>query len=151
MRALLFLIIAVAAVACDNSSRSENTAFSAFRPVDPDGWRYTDTLTFVVGAPADTLPVSGSVLLTVRHNDAYPYSNIWVEILSPDGKHQTQMELADVYGRWHGRGMGLTFECTDTVLRGLTLARGDTLRLHHVMRADTLAAIEQIGLFFVRD
>ena len=151
MRALLFLLIAATAMACSGPLRNGDTAYSAFRHVDPDGWRYTDTLTFVVGAPADTTPVHGDILLTVRHSDAYPYSNIWVEILTPGGAYQTQMELADVYGRWHGHGMGLTFECTDTVLKGLTLARGDTLRLHHAMRTDTLTAIEQLGLFFVRD
>lgn len=46
--------------------------------------------------------------------------------------------------------MGLTFECSDTIVRGISLRRGDTLRLHHNMRVDTLPAIEQVGIFFVK-
>lgn len=152
MRRLMLILPLIAALlaACSGGKPGGNVAFSAFSPIDGDGWRYCDTLTFVVGAPADTVPTAGNIALCVRHNDAYPYSNIWVELIMPRGKYPLQMELADVYGRWHGRGMGLTFECTDTLLRGAVLQRGDTVRLRHNMRVDTLPAVEQVGIFFIK-
>lgn len=103
MRRLLFPIFAAVLAACSGGEGSGDVAFSAFSPVEPEGWRYTDTLQFVVGAQADTVAATGDLVLCVRHSDAYPYSNIWVELLAPDGSHSAQMELADVFGRWHGR------------------------------------------------
>lgn len=128
-----------------------DTVFSTFRPVDPSGWRYTDTLVLPLTAMTDTVGCRGDVAVTVRHSNNYPYSNLWMELILPDGTARAVcVELADVFGRWYGNGMGLTFERTDTVLRGITLGPSDTLRLHHNMRIDTVPSIEQIGLFFIR-
>ncbi|MDE6453088.1 MAG: gliding motility lipoprotein GldH [Muribaculaceae bacterium] len=129
-----------------------DVGYSAFRAIPAEGWRYTDTLEFAVTAlpGADSAAMRGDVVVCVRHSDAYPYSNLWLELEAPDGRRwRRDVELADVFGTWHGRGMGLTFEHSDTLLRGLELAPGDTLRLHHCMRVDTLEAIEQVGLFFL--
>ena len=46
--------------------------------------------------------------------------------------------------------MGLTFERSDTVVRGIVLGPSDTLCVHHNMRLDTLPGIEQIGIFFIK-
>lgn len=153
MRRLLLLLplVAFLSVACSGGGeRRADVAYSAFRPIDPDGWRYTDTLVFPLAEMADSTPVCGDLAVTVRHSNDYAYSNIWLQVLTPDGPQSVCIELADVFGRWYGRGMGLTFERTDTVLRGLTLAPGDTLRIHHNMRLDTLRSVEQLGVFFLR-
>jgi len=148
----LFVLSFVCCVlaACTGGPGAGSTAYSAFRAIDPEGWRYTDTLVFPLASMTDTALCRGDVIVTVRHSNDYPYSNIWLEIITPQGAQSRSMELADVYGRWYGRGMGLTFERTDTLLRGVELGPDDTLRLHHNMRVDTLPAIEQIGVFFVR-
>lgn len=152
-RLLLYLLPLVACIPSGCSgpgSKGDDVVFSAFRPIDPEGWRYTDTLVFPLAEMADTAAVRGDLAVTVRHSNDYAYSNIWLQVLTPEGPQSVCIELADVFGRWYGRGMGLTFERTDTVLRGLTVAPGDTLRIHHNMRLDTLASVEQLGIFFLR-
>lgn len=152
MRRLLSIPVcaALALAACSGGDDSGRTLYSAFRHVDAGAWRYTDTLVFPLAGMTDTVPRHGDLVVTVRHSNDYDYSNIWLEVELPGGDTRSVcMELADVYGRWYGRGMGLTFERTDTLLRGITLGPADTLRLHHNMRADTLRAVEQVGVFFV--
>lgn len=152
MRRLLLFIPIVCCLlgACAPGGGDGSTVFSGFRPVDARGWRYTDTLVFPLDAMADTVPVRTDVALTVRHSNDYPYSNLWLEIATPDTVRNVCVELADVFGRWYGRGLGLAFERTDTVLRGVTLGPADTLRIHHNMRLDTLCGIEQVGVFVTR-
>ncbi|MBD5276340.1 MAG: gliding motility lipoprotein GldH [Bacteroides sp.] len=152
MRPLLLAI--AAAIACtflagcgrDGDSR---VVFSAFRSVSPGGWRFTDTLCIPMHLMTDTAAVRGDVAVTVRHSVEYPYSNLWLELLLPADTAAANVELADVFGSWHGSGMGLTYERTDTVLRGVVLSPADTIRIHHLMRVDTVPGIEQIGIFFI--
>jgi gliding motility-associated lipoprotein GldH len=52
----------------------------------------------------------------MRHSDAYPYSNIWLNIKTkkPNESTYTQMRvevpLAEANGKWLGRGMGEIWE-----------------------------------------
>ena len=57
--------------------------------------------------------------------------------------------LADAFGNWQGRGLGLSFQRVDTVLHNLTLKTPTTLSLRHIMRSDRLPDVEQIGLIFI--
>lgn len=56
------------------------------------------------------------------------------------------IELADVYGRWHGTGFGPSYQYETPV--GVPLPLGDTSRIsvRHIMRVDTLVGVEQIGI-----
>jgi gliding motility-associated lipoprotein GldH len=52
------------------------------------------------------------VSIELRNNDDYPFSNIWLFIRyeSPDGTSRTDTigaDLADVYGKWYGKGLSL--------------------------------------------
>ncbi len=153
MRALLLSIAAALACcllgACGGAGHADGrVVFSAFRPVEPGGWRFTDTISMPLDKMTDTAAVRGNLAVTVRHSVEYPYSNLWLEVILPQDTVAVDIELADVFGSWHGSGMGLTYERTDTVLRGVELAPGDTVKLHHLMRVDTVPGIEQIGVFF---
>lgn len=153
MRRLLLLLplVAFLSAACTGGGDGRaDVAYSAFRPVDPEGWRYTDTLVFPMAEMTDTVAVRGDLAVTVRHSNDFAYSNIWLEVITPAGSRSASVELADVFGRWYGRGMGLTFERTDTMLRDVVLSPADTLRIHHNMRLDTLRSVEQLGVFFLR-
>lgn len=152
LRLLLFIpLLCCLLGACGPGGDADDTLLSSFRPLSPDGWRYADTLVFPMDRLADSTACTADVALTVRHSNDYPYSNIWLEIATPAGTRSVCMELADVFGRWYGRGMGLSFERTDTVVRGLRLTPADTLRVHHNMRLDTLPGIEQLGIFVIRN
>ena len=66
-------------------------------------------------------------------------------------KHDTvNIPLSDRYGRWLGKGIGASFQTTDTVAT-LLHASGSEVRIRHMMRCDTLRGINQLGIFFVPD
>ena len=125
----------------------------------PDyGWRYNDTVTFVPAAVDTPLSAAtGRVILAVRHSAAYRYSNLWVELSYPTPtdsvaqRDTVNIVLADVYGHWLGRGAGVSYVLTDTLPRRYSVSDSASLSLRHIMRLDTVADIEQIGLIFVPD
>ncbi len=126
--------------------------YSEFRHLPESGWHYEDSLRFTPHV-ADSTAV-GRLIVAVRHNNAYPFSNLWLEVTRHDrsGKlHRdtVNMQLCDRYGRWHGRGFGAEYQYSDT-LPGLTRVITDsTIIVRHVMRVDNLTDIEQIGVTFV--
>ncbi|MDE6497815.1 MAG: gliding motility lipoprotein GldH [Muribaculaceae bacterium] len=152
MRTLLLSIAAALACLLMAGCRGDDhgrVVFSAFRSIEPAGWRFTDTLRIPLHEMTDTAAVRGDVAVTVRHSVEYPYSNLWLEVILPADTVAASIELADVFGSWHGHGMGLTYELTDTILRDVTLSPADTLLLHHLMRVDTVSGLEQLGIFFI--
>lgn len=116
------------------------------------GWLYGDTLVF----EPDTVQIpTQNLRFTVKHDDAYTYANVWVEVsYDAEGMDTAAVDtfdvrLADVYGRWYGNGSGLTFQHTDTLHLRHMPRRRTPLRVRHIMRLDTLGYIEQIGVDYV--
>lgn len=125
-----------------------------FRSIAPTGWAYGDTLTF---EPETADSVSeGRLAIAVRHTGAYLYSNLWLEISTPLPNDTARridtvnVVLADVYGRWRGRGSDVSRITTDTLPGKRLLIKGRPVRVRHIMRADTVRDIEQVGLMFVK-
>ena len=128
--------------------------YSEYADITSSGWAYSHPLTFIPTVADSTC--SGTLILSVRHGNAYPYRNLWIEISHPgtDGmvRHDTvNIELADIYGRWYGSGLGTSFQYSDTVSREFRIFRDSGLKIRHIMRADTLPAIEQVGIAFISD
>lgn len=165
---LLFLAICSAVISgCAGGEKS------VFHNIDPKGWAYGDTLDFDVSdtaiIPDDTRSLSdgtmsdstasdstslttGDIILVIRHSNAYEYSNIWLNL-----RYQTEnaivndtlnVSLADDFGNWYGKGMGVSYQFSDTVARNVTIDTSSPIKLWHIMRADTLPDIEQIGIIF---
>ena len=97
------------------------------------------------------------LFLLIRHTDAYPFSNIWINMDSR-GPHDTsfrkvrvEVPLAATSGQWLGRGMGEIWEQRGAIKslqmpaffphKGLY-----TVRLTQDMRRDPLPEILTIGL-----
>lgn len=127
---------------CCSGKRNE---FSAFREMPESGWVYGVPVVFTPMHPADTL-ITGPLYLTVRHNDTYPYANIWLEIEADGFVDTLNIRLADIYGNWTGKGHGSTKEITVNLLEKYTHHSGDTIRLRHILRTDTLKGISAVGL-----
>lgn len=131
---------------------SRQNDYSEFRNLSPSGWIYDDTLSFITDI-ADSV-ATGTLTVAVRHNNNYPYSNLWLGLTRRSGVQTTSrdtlnLRLADIYGRWYGNGFGATYQYSDTV-HGITrLSRGDTITVRHIMRLDTLPDVEQLGITFV--
>jgi gliding motility-associated lipoprotein GldH len=96
------------------------------------------------------------VYFTIRHTDAYPFSNIWLNVYTtmPGGTQsppmRTEVPLAQEDGKW----LGKTFNeiCTQQLLLTKDGAvhfdkKGKyTIKLEQIMRQDPLPEIMSVGL-----
>lgn len=122
-----------------------------FVPLQDSQWVYGDTLRFEGLAGDSAACTPQRLLLSVEHSDGYGWANLWLEAtyLQPDStlcRDTVEVQLADAYGVWLGNGLGPTLVKNDTLtLRG-PLKESSAVTLRHIMRVDTLANIERVGL-----
>lgn len=113
--------------------------YSGFEDVPADGWAYGDTISFY--ADSCVAPV---MHIAIRHNDTYPYRNIWLEMSDSTRRDTVNIELCDIYGRWHGKGIGSSYQIAAPA--PFSPAPGQKFYIRHILRVDTLVGIEQIGI-----
>ncbi len=157
----IMMIAAVAALGAScgiTGSRGNgvDNYFSAFHTFGDSKWDYLMPVDLTVDTLRDSVATGGTLLLALRHTNGYEYSNVWLELSYPDTDSSMRADtlninLADAYGRWRGHGTGPSVQVTDTIARNFTIRRGERLRLRHIMRMDTLANIEQVGIVFLPD
>ena len=145
-----FAIISILSL-CLGACVPGHNDYSEFANLPAKGWAYSHPVTFIPTV-ADSI-CHGTMVLTIRHGNAYPYRNLWLEFshIGADSlmRHDTlNVELADIYGRWHGSGLGTSFQYSDTISTDFVLYRDAGLKVRHIMRTDTLPSVEQIGLSF---
>ena len=149
MRSLLAAVGLTAALAACTSMSIEDAAFES---VLVDGWAYGDTVTLQPEVE-DSLS-QGRLAVMVRHTSAYIFSNLWLEVTTAGDSvpvvDTVNIELADMYGRWLGRGSGVSFVKVDTLPGLKTLGSEIPGKIRHIMRVDTVADLEQIGVIFVK-
>ena len=142
--ALLIAAISVIA-ACSNS-----TEHSGYTKISPDGWIYGDTVRYCPADTDSTMSTAYDVMIVVRNNNSYEYSNLWLRIDYPgaDTMHTDTVNvvLADDFGNWLGKGIGGSYQLVDTVLRRVRLDASKAIKVSHIMRTDTLEGIEQLGI-----
>jgi len=88
---------------------NKNVVYSKYQTFKEDGWPAKDKAVFDVDI-TDTQTLN-NILLMVRHQDAYPYSNLFLFVTTkyPDGKVLTdtmEVVLANKKGEWQGSGAG---------------------------------------------
>jgi len=142
---MTFALLLAGLCACTSPERSD------FQSLPSDGWAYGDTIRFFAQG-VDTIPADGALALAVRHTNGYPYSNLWLEITIPQADttlvDTVDIRLADPFGQWYGKGIGVSYQRVDTVYPRINIKPCAPVTLRHIMRVDTLAEIEQIGLIF---
>lgn len=154
MRHSLLAIVA-SIILCLGACAPGHNNYSSFETIPSYGWPYSDTLSFL--PRLDDSVASGTLALTVRHSANYPYANLWVEVSTPGDSvlgvpartDTVNMRLCDRNGRWLGRGLGVSFQMSDTLDGAYVLADSVPLHVRHVMRVDTLPDIEQVGVIFI--
>lgn len=156
MKRLGFLLVPIVILftACIDSLSTDRNSFSEFHHIDRTEWLYSDNIVFQADSLRDST-LTGTLLLSIRHTAAYPYSNIWIEISHKDEADSSicfvdtlDVVLANQFGHWYGKGMGSSLQLTDTISNNFRLVRGVPLTVRHIMRVDTLYGIEQIGVIF---
>lgn len=137
------------------SCSAHENDYSAFSTIDSDGWAYGHT--FVYRPEITDSMADGLLRVAVRHSNDYPYRNLWLEVsyqvVAPDSTisfraDTVNIPLADIYGNWLGSGTGTSFQKADTVRTDFRLIPGAPVRVRHIMRADRLRGLEQVGIIF---
>lgn len=152
MRYLLALIVGFAVLCA--SCNSDSPVAADFKSIDSAGWAYGDTLEFIPELADST--VDARLMIAVRHSSAYLYENLWLEVSVPPlpgdslGVTDTvNVRLADTYGRWLGRGSGVSYVKLDTLEGCYQVSRGEAIKVRHIMRADQVRNLEQIGIALI--
>lgn len=147
MRNLCFILLTLL---CLGACVPGHNDYSEYIDIPIDGWKYGDTLKYYPDTH-DSITY-GELQIIIRHSNAYLYSNLWLEIRHFNGESirldTVNIEMADVYGRWYGNGIGANFQYALTVSNNITLYRNKPIMINHIMRVDTLSGIEQIGFSF---
>lgn len=125
--------------------------WAGYTNLPDEDWRYGDTLTFTPFHP-DSI-CRGRIAIGIRHSNSFPYRDLWLETSVTDRgkvrKDTLSIPVADRFGRWHGQGIGASFQITDTVLLPFDHTSGSPVKVRHIMRNDTLGGISQVGVFFI--
>lgn len=129
---------------------------ASFSNIPASGWAYGDTLVFEPQL-GDTVDCE-AVAIAVRHSAAYVYSNLWLEVTLPPTAGDSlpavdtvNVVVADDYGRWLGRGSGVSYLMVDTIASERIITRDKPIMVRHIMRVDTVKDIEQIGIIFYKN
>ena len=136
---------------CLASCKYSDNYFSDFRSIPEEGWIAAEPLSFDTGE-LDSLYIDNSkLLLTIRHDNDYPYRNLWmfVDYISRDGEVKTdtvECKMADVYGNWYGDGFGSTYEFVKELQPKSDMKRLSRLVVWQAMRDDTVPGISDVGI-----
>lgn len=144
-------MLAVATTVGISSCAPDPNSYSQYRDLPDEGWRYGDTITFTPLHP-DSIS-RGIIVAGIRHSATFPYTSLWLEISGDNAGRQyrdtIEMRLTDSFGSWTGRGIGASFQVTDTLPRPVRHISGHPVKIRHIMRDDTLSGVSQIGIFFI--
>lgn len=160
MRSTSFLCLAIAAAvallsACKQPAPPAEGA--DFRTIPADGWAYGTEYEFTPTPEPAVNRGTCRVAIAVRHTNGYQFSNLWLELATPVDdtdsmrRDTVNIPLADVYGHWYGRGVGVSYVTVDTLPGRYSYDCDRPAHLRHIMRVDTLTDIEQIGLIIFPD
>ncbi|HMX03270.1 MAG TPA: gliding motility lipoprotein GldH [Chitinophagales bacterium] len=140
------LVTCFVAAGCEQSR-----VFDKNTPIDKSGWAYGTALSYEVQINDTTQ--SYNLYINVRHTDAYPYNNIWINMTTtfPDGTKQTtkvDVPLSEPEGEWMGN-------CVDGICFNTTLIKSDfflpqkgkyTFTLEQDMRMNPVPDILDVGI-----
>lgn len=145
------IITSVAITSC----HSEIDEDSAFCSIPAQGWAYGDTLSFEPELSESI--AEGHIAVMVRHSSSYVFGNLWLELTVPPAPGDSVPEvdtinviLANDYGKWLGRGSGVSYVKVDTISGLHIIKHGSPVTLRHIMRVDTVEGLEQIGVIFLK-
>ena len=140
----LFLLLLFAFTSCE-----KDMVYHRYQPIPFEGWNRKDTLIYVL--PGGLTGKTYRLEMGIRHNETYPYRDLWIEIyhlLIPYGTHERlHLYLADETGNWKGKGnAGSLYQYTASGFT-LNLQPGDSiLQIVHIMETDLLEGITDVGI-----
>ncbi|MDL2222920.1 gliding motility lipoprotein GldH [Bacteroidales bacterium OttesenSCG-928-M11] len=123
--------------------------YSEFHSLPDAIWNKNNPAVFEVEVQDSTLAYD--LFINVRNNNNYSFQNLWLFIESNDEtgnitKDTLNIELADIYGKWHGKGFSiysLSFPYKESY-RYPNCGKY-TYKIEHGMREETLLGVSDIG------
>lgn len=131
--------------ACNNKE-----VYSEFHSFGGSTWSKAEPAEFSVQINEASEPYT--IFLTIRNNDDYPFQNLWlfVDRTHPNStvvRDTVNIELADVYGKWHGKGLSLYSYPYPYLSDYLFPDTGSYhFKVQQGMRHETLPGVSDIGL-----
>ena len=133
------------------ASCNKNVVFSEYTKIPEECWKTENKLTYTVDI-ADNKPYH-NVFLTVRHADAYPFSNLFVFLTTtyPNGKISVdtlECILANKKGEWQGDGAGDLWDNKIPLKQNLIFPQAGkyTFTFEQGMRTNPLPLILDFGM-----
>lgn len=139
------LLLLVGLVSCS----PDGTCYSEFKAIDNAGWEKSKPLLFHL---PDSLPVATcDIKLSLRHDNYYPYRNLWLTVDYVAGgkaveRESVNVELADKYGNWYGSGLGKLLQQSVVLRRSVPVGKYEAVIINHNMRCDTVVGISDVGI-----
>ena len=131
-------------------SCSEKEVFYEFHSFKNEEWNRKEAADFTVNITDSLSTYNLDVIL--RNNSDYPFQNLWLFIDRTDSKGEflsdtLNVELADVYGKWHGKGLSL-YSLTIPYQSGINYSSGGdyVYSIRQGMRTDPIRGISDVGL-----
>ena len=130
---------------------TRHTLVHSFRAIPEEGWRRGDTLVFTLPPSPDETDYG--LYIGLRLHNRFPYREIWlaVEYCTPGEEERGTPDtlcfrLSDTKGNLDGQGINLLqYELHAGTLH-MHAGEGGQLRLHHLMRRETLPGIREVGV-----
>ena len=110
MRNAFFKLVISLSAIWGIASCSRNEFFFKYHSFANAEWDQNNPVVFDVKIDDNSQPYD--VLIELRNNNDYPFSNIWlfIDYKTPAGHNRTDtigVDLADIYGKWYGEGLSL--------------------------------------------
>jgi gliding motility-associated lipoprotein GldH len=144
-RVLVFFCLSASSFSC-----SQTTFFYDQYQIVEGVWDKEKELYFTYNI--DDISAHYNFHIHVRHNNLYPYQNLWLfcaeeQPLGPVQRDTIEYMLADDFGKWHGAGISI-FHLSIPVRTGHTFTHAGqyTFCIRQGMRDSRLRGIEEIGL-----
>ena len=146
-KTLLILAATFYLLSCSKIGVYEKTV-----PIPEQAWFYDNKPSFTINI-LDT-SAAYNIYIIVRHNDAYKYNNIWIELGSkaPGDTLQSQninIELASDATGWEGNGMDDIWEVRKNITPGpvpFKKAGNYIFTISQIMREHPLKHILNVGI-----
>ncbi|MDR1680708.1 MAG: gliding motility lipoprotein GldH [Prevotellaceae bacterium] len=142
----VLLVVGYAGVSCDGSLVAD-----AQHLIDPAGW-HRDSVATVAVQLSDTVHYC-DILLTLRHDDDYPYNNLILSVTAttPDGItacDTVEYRLTDELDRWTGKKGGRWVDSRLGFRQRVRFARPGlyAFAIAHLMRHETLPGAGAVGV-----
>lgn len=145
------LTIGLAVLALCFSSCRTDIVYSQFSPMSSEKWHVDSVARFDYSI--DDVSVPYRMLVYLRHNERYPYQNIWLFVDNGARKDTIEFYLADDRGRWLGDKHHGFIEMPVLIEEEKQFPDTGryTLTIAHGMRDSLLRGVTDIGLEIIRN